>query len=204
MTARRIARMNALSQHIQKRASMNCECMPARMTPPPTGHGGKGRERENKQSKLRTMKKIICLFFASLVLMIMASCATSNTTTTIAHGHKISDYKYVVFGKEGDGDAELDDILMMVQNQIAENLQVVSSDRANSLVSSGENVLTPRINVKSEKWDGGMTYISVSLIDYYTQQSIAVVKSSGIGLTVAHDQRLAYKAIEKELNKVFK
>lgn len=33
---------------------------------------------------------------------------------------------------------------------------------------------------------------------------VSVVKSSGIGLTLEHDQKLACKAIRKELNKVFK
>ena len=39
--------------------------------------------------------------------------------------------------------------------------------------------------------------------DYETNQSIAVVKSSGIGWTISQDQELAYKAIKKELNKFF-
>ena len=62
---------------------------------------------------------------------------------------------------------------------------------------------SPKINVKTEKWDGGHTYISISFYDYDTNQSIAVVKSSGIGLTISQDQKLAYKAIKKELDKVF-
>lgn len=50
---------------------------------------------------------------------------------------------------------------------------------------------------------GWWTYISISFYDYDTNQSIAVVKSSGIGLTISQDQKLAYKAIKKELDKVF-
>ena len=58
--------------------------------------------------------------------------------------------------------------------------------------------------MKSEKWDGGHTYISISFYDYATNQSVAVVKSSGIGLTISHDQKLALSAIKKELDISFK
>jgi hypothetical protein len=64
-------------------------------------------------------------------------------------------------------------------------------------------VLTPHINVKSEKWDGGHTYITITFYDYYTNQAVLVVKSSGIGMTVSHDQDIALGAIRKELQKVF-
>ena len=76
--------------------------------------------------------------------------------------------------------------------------------QAITLLEQGEKILSPRISVKSEKWDGGHTYISISFYDYETNQSVAVVKSSGIGLSIAHDQQLAFSAIKKELNKVFK
>ena len=89
-------------------------------------------------------------------------------------------------------------------NDISEKLQVVSSEKARSLIYQGEKVLSPRINVKTEKWDGGHTYISISFYDYDTNQSVAVVKSSGIGMTISHDQKLAYKALKKELDKTFK
>ena len=59
------------------------------------------------------------------------------------------------------------------------------------------------MNVKSELWDGGHSYITINLFDYDTNQSIAVIKSSGIGITVSQDQELAYRAIKKELDKVF-
>lgn len=139
--------------------------------------------------------------FLSLLLV---SCASSQSTTTIANGNNISNYKYVVFGSEDEGDAELADILMMVQNDISEKLQVVSSEKARALIRKGERVLSPRINVKTEKWDGGHTYISISFYDYDTNQSVAVVKSSGIGLSISQDQKLAYRAIKKELDKTFK
>ena len=134
----------------------------------------------------------------------MISCASSRSTTTVSNGTSLSDYKYIVFGKEDDGDAELADILMMVQNELSDKLIVLSPVRANSLLVQGEKILSPRISVKSEKWDGGHTYISISFYDYYTNQSVAVVKSSGIGLSISHDQQLAFSAIKKELNKVFK
>ena len=110
----------------------------------------------------------------------------------------------VVFGREDDGDAELADILMIVQNELSEKLNVVSPSNASAIISNGGKVLSPRISVKSEKWDGGHTYISISFFDYATNQSIAVVKSSGIGLSISHDQKLALSAIKKELNKTFK
>lgn len=149
------------------------------------------------------MNKInfILLLIASVVL---TSCASSKSVTTIAKGNDISKYKYVVFGNSDEGDAELADILMMVQNDISEKLQVVSPDKARILILQGECVLSPRINVKTEKWDGGHTYISISFYDYDTNQSVAVVKSSGIGLSISQDQKLAYKAIKKELDKTFK
>lgn len=110
----------------------------------------------------------------------------------------------MVFGTENKGDAELDDILMMVQNDISEKLYVVSPEKARSLIVQGEKVLSPRINVKTEEWYGGHTYISISFFDNDTNKSVAVVKSSGIGLSISQDQKLAYKAIKKELEKTFK
>ena len=132
------------------------------------------------------------------------SCASSKSTTTTSNGITLSDYKYIVFGREDDGDAELADILMIVQNELSEKLTVVSPTNAAAIISNGGKVLSPRISVKSEKWDGGHTYISISFFDYATNQSVAVVKSSGIGLSISHDQKLALSAIKKELNKTFK
>ena len=149
------------------------------------------------------MKKI--LYVIALILTLnLGSYASSKSTTTTSNGISLSDYKYIVFGKEDDGDAELADILMMVQNELSDKLIVLSPVRASSLLAQGEKILSPRISVKSEKWDGGHTYISISFYDYDTNQSVAVVKSSGIGLSVSHDQQLAFSAIKKELNKVFK
>lgn len=150
------------------------------------------------------MKKLLNILIAFVISLAFVSCASSQSATTIAKGNDISRYKYVVFGSSDEGDAELADILMMVQNEISEKLQVVSSEKARSLIYQGEKVLSPRINVKTEKWDGGHTYISISFYDYDTNQSVAVVKSSGIGLSISQDQKLAYKALKKELDKTFK
>ena len=94
--------------------------------------------------------------------------------------------------------------IYIVQNELSEKLTVVSPTNAAAIISNGGKVLSPRISVKSEKWDGGHTYISISFFDYATNQSVAVVKSSGIGLSISHDQKLALSAIKKELNKTFK
>lgn len=149
------------------------------------------------------MKKVLNILVC-LLSVLLVSCASSKSVTTIANGNDLSKYKYVVFGSGDEGDAELADILMMVQNDISQKLQVVSSEKARNLIYQGEYVLSPRINVKTEKWDGGHTYIAISFYDFDTNQSVAVVKSSGIGLTIDHDQKLAYKALKKELDKAFK
>ena len=81
--------------------------------------------------------------------------------------------------------------------------RTLSAEKAKTLIAFGEKVASPKINVKTEKWDGGHTYISISFYDYDTNQSIAVIKSSGIGWSISQDQKLAYKAIKKELDKVF-
>jgi hypothetical protein len=102
-----------------------------------------------------------------------------------------------------DSDAELSDILLKVSNALSEKFIVVQSPQAISLAASGEKIISPRINVKTEEWDGGHTYITIVFCDYETGQDIAVMKSSGIGMTISHDQELAISAIKKELNKVF-
>ena len=109
-----------------------------------------------------------------------------------------------MFGKESTGDRELDDMILLIQNEIAKRLQVVSTQKCLELLSLGELILTPSINVKSEGWDGGHTYITINFHDFDTSQSIAVVKSSGIGLTVSHNQKIALNAIRKELDQILK
>lgn len=58
--------------------------------------------------------------------------------------------------------------------------------------------------MKSEKWDGGHTYITICFYDYETNLTFAVLKSRGIGIFISQNQRLAYKAMKKELDKTFK
>ena len=148
--------------------------------------------------------KQLMLLVVSVFSMFLISCASSKSTTTIANGSDLSKYKYEVFGNGDEGDAELSDILMLVQNDISQRLKVVTPENASNLIREGKGVLSPKISVKTEKWDGGHTYITISFYDYSTNQSVAVVKSSGIGLTISHDQKLAYKALKKELDKTFK
>ena len=117
----------------------------------------------------------------------------------------VRSYQYVVYGKDdSDGDAELSDIILLVQNEISSKLTVLSSTEAIDFIEKGVKVISPRINVKTEKWDGGHTYITISFYDFNTNQLVAVVKSSGIGLSIAQDQKKALSAIKKELNNVFR
>lgn len=80
------------------------------------------------------MKKLLNILTAFVISLTLVLCASSQSATTIAKGNDISQYKYVVFGSGDEGDAELADILMMVQNDISEKLQVVSSEKARSLI----------------------------------------------------------------------
>ena len=111
----------------------------------------------------------------------------------------------MVFGQnDEDSSPELADIMLMVHNELSSRLKVVSQMEAIRLMNTGEYVISPRIMVKTEKWDGGHKYITISLYDADTNQLVAVVKSSGIGLSISQDQALAFKALKKELDKVFK
>ena len=148
------------------------------------------------------MKNFYLLFFIVLQSILFNSCSSSNAV--VSHGSDLSQYKYVVFGEESTGDRELDDMILLIQNEIAKRLQVVSTQKSLELLSLGELILTPSINVKSEGWDRGHTYITINFHDFDTSQSIAVVKSSGIGLTVSHDQKIALNAIRKKLDQILK
>ena len=57
------------------------------------------------------MKKFISYFIIMAVVSVLSSCASSNSTSTVLNGTDLSKYKYVVFAKNGDGDAELEDII---------------------------------------------------------------------------------------------
>ena len=148
------------------------------------------------------MKNFYLLVFLVLQFILFNSCSSSNAV--VSHGSDLSKYKYVVFGKESTGDRELDDMIMLIQNEIANRFQVVSAQKGLELLNLGELILSPNINVKSEKWDGGHTYITINFHDYDTSQNIAVIKSSGIGLTISHDQKIALNAIRKKLDKILK
>lgn len=146
--------------------------------------------------------KYLNLLFLTAIVIILQACSTSKAV--ISQGVDLTKYSYVVFGKETNGDRELDDIVMAVQNEIADtNLKVVSAEEGLAKIAAGESVLTPNINVSTEKWDGGYTYITISFYDYKTDQIVIVVKSSGIGLTISHDQNIALNAIRKKLKMVF-
>ena len=94
---------------------------------------------------------------------------------------------------------------MKVENILPEVFTIVSKERAYYLVQEGKKVLTPDISVKSEKWDGGYSYISISFRDLSTGRLLAVTKSSGQGMSIEEDQNIALNKIYKELisNKVF-
>jgi hypothetical protein len=151
------------------------------------------------------MKKIFRIIaFTLTTILLITSCGTSQSSTTISSTTSLSGYKYIIIGNMNkDSDAELSDILLKVSNALSEKFIVVQSPQAISLAASGEKIISPRINVKTEEWGGGHTYITIVFCDYETGQDIAVMKSSGIGMTISHDQELAISAIKKELNKVF-
>ena len=138
----------------------------------------------------------------AIILSIMVSCASSKIV--LSNNVNIDKYKYVIFGNETSGDRELNDVIMAVENFIGETgLKVLSSSNILKILECSDSILTPNIHVTSEKWDGGHTYITITFYDYNSNQSIAVVKSSGIGMTVNHDQNIALNAIKKKLNKLF-
>ena len=144
---------------------------------------------------MKLIKQIIPI---AIIITLMTSCASSRIV--LSSNADVSKYKYVIFGSESSGDRELDDIIMAVQNQIAEtNLKVLSTSNISKVLECSDSILTPNIHVTSEKWDGGHTYITVTFYDYNNNQRIAVVKSSGIGMTVNHDQNIALNAIKKNI-----
>src|SRR5699024_12881924 len=71
---------------------------------------------------MKLIKQIIPI---AIIITLMTSCASSRIV--LSSNADVSQYKYVIFGSESSGDRELDDIIMAVQNQIAEtNLKVLS------------------------------------------------------------------------------
>lgn len=70
-------------------------------------------------------KFIIHIISIAAMIALVTSCASGKIV--LSNDADISKYKYVIFGKETSGDRELDDVVMSVQNQIAEtNLTVLS------------------------------------------------------------------------------
>ena len=81
-------------------------------------------------------------------------------------------------------------------------LKPVSKYEAIDLILLDKKILTPRINITSQYWDGGQTYITVSFYDYDSGMLLAMVKSTGIGLFVEHDQSIALEEIIKKLHEL--
>lgn len=140
----------------------------------------------------------------SVIALSVASCYSGKIV--LSNNVNLDRYKYIIFGNDTSGDRQLDDVLMAVQNQISEtNLTVLSaSSDALRISECSDSILTPNIHVTSEKWDGGHTYITVTFYDYNDTQPIVVVKGSGNGVSIGHDQSLALEAIRKKLDRLFK
>lgn len=148
------------------------------------------------------MKKTIFFTIVIIVVIMIQACSTSKAV--VARNIDLSQYSYVILANESSGDRELDDVIMSIQNEICDTkLTVISAEEGLNKISQGNFVLTPQIHVTSEKWDGGSTYITITFYDYNTNQNLAVIKSSGIGLSVSHDQTIAINAISKKLKEIF-
>ena len=147
------------------------------------------------------MKKIV--LFLTTVISLM-SCGGTNETV-LSTGINLSDYKYCVVSTSSiDGNADLADLVLRVENFFPEILTVTSKGEAVDLMSEGQKVLTPAINVSSEKRDGlYYTYIAVSFHDLKTGKLLAVCKSSGVGSTVKDGCRYSYDRIKMELINAF-
>ena len=149
------------------------------------------------------MNKVFKLLLVVVFALVLESCASSRSVTTTSHDVNLGKYNYIVLGNDQEGDAELNDIMMLVHNELADRFKIISASKASYLILQGEPVLAPSVNIKTEKWDGGHTYITITFDDYETNQRLVVVKSSGIGMSISHDQKLALKALKKELDNVF-
>ncbi len=151
---------------------------------------------------MHTRLSLVPILLLIAVSSLFFTSCSSSANLVVSNGTNLSKYKYVIFGKEQTGDRELDDVVLAVQNEITNTkLQPISLTYAPDDYLG--YTLSPHINVTSEKWEGGHTYITITFYDLYTEQSIAVIKSSGIGISVSHDQKLALGAIRKKLHSVF-
>lgn len=146
---------------------------------------------------MKLIKQIIPIV---IIITLMTSCASSKIV--LSSNADVSKYKYVIFGSESSGDRELDDIVMAVQNQIAEtNLKVLSASDILKVLECSDSILTPNIHVTSENGmeDIHISYITVTFYDYNNNQRIAVVKSSGIGMTISHDQNNSVRCNKEKM-----
>ena len=146
--------------------------------------------------------KVRGTLYAILTTIMLQACA--NSKAVVSRGIDLSKYSYVVFGQESTGNSGLDDMIIAVQNEIADTeLEVVSAQNGRVKMSLGESVLSPNIHILSENHDGGHTYITITFYDCNTSQKIAVVKSSGIGMSISQDQNIALSSIRKKLKNLF-
>lgn len=144
---------------------------------------------------------LLSLLILSVIPITFNSCV-SSAKLVVSQGANLSKYKYVCFGINQTGDSDLGDIIMLVENEIANtNLKPISLTNAPDDYLG--YTLTPEIHIRSEKWDGGHTYITITFSDILMNQNVAVIKSDGFGMTVSQDQKLALKAIRKKLQSVF-
>ena len=131
------------------------------------------------------------------VVIILQSCSTSKAV--ISHEIDLSKYSYVVFGKETTGDRELDDIVMAVQNEIADTkLRVISEQDGLAKIALGESVLSPNIHVSTNKWTG-ITTITITFYDYKTDSMVIVLKSEAARAIISKGQNIALNAVGKKL-----
>lgn len=111
----------------------------------------------------------------SVFSMMLISCS-SSAKMVVSNGANISKYKYVSFGKEQTGDRELDDVMLLVQNEIVNTkLQPISLTYAPDDYLG--YTLTPHINVKSEKWDGGHTYLPSPFMTFIQTKALQLLKA---------------------------
>lgn len=146
------------------------------------------------------MKKLLYIFI--LLPIIFTSCGTSKIMM-VDGVTNLSEYEYIVFGEGSNGSAALEEVLFTVRQEISRTrLKTISKYEANNLILLGHKVLTPNINITSQYWDGGQTYITVSFYDYDSGMLLAMIKSTGIGLIVEHDQSIAVEEIRKKLHEL--
>lgn len=135
--------------------------------------------------------KSIKPMIAVIILMLITSALTCSCATgkiVLSNNADIDKYKYVVFGNKLSGNRELYDILLEVDNLIAEtNLKVLSGSEISKVSARSDGILTRHTHVASG-WD---TSITVTFYDYNDNQCVAVVKGSTVG------------ALRRKLDKLF-